>query len=105
GSPVPVIAAKSPFVRARSSLVLSSSGWPCHPVAIDPLHYSLAADVALGWYTMRPLMTLRHAKTERDSPSGNDRDRRLNERGREDAPILGRYIAANRFVPQCVLVS
>jgi len=54
---------------------------------------------------MRHLMILRHAKTERDSPSGNDRDRRLNERGREDALILWRYIAANRFVPQCVLVS
>ena len=54
---------------------------------------------------MRHLMLLRHAKTERDSPSGNDRDRRLNERGRDDAPTLGRYIAAHRVVPQCVLVS
>jgi phosphohistidine phosphatase len=54
---------------------------------------------------MRHLMLLRHAKTERDSPSGNDRDRRLNARGREDAPTLGRYIAANRIVPQCALVS
>jgi len=54
---------------------------------------------------MRHLMILRHAKTERDSPSGHDRDRRLTERGREDAPTLGRYIAANRIVPQCVLVS
>jgi len=54
---------------------------------------------------MRHLMILRHAKTERDSPSGNDRDRRLTERGREDAPTLGRYIAAHRIVPQCVLVS
>jgi phosphohistidine phosphatase len=63
------------------------------------------ADVALGSRAMRHLMLLRHAKTERDSPSGNDRDRRLTERGREDAPTLGRYIAANRLAPQCVLVS
>jgi phosphohistidine phosphatase len=54
---------------------------------------------------MRHLMLLRHAKTERDSPTGNDRDRRLNARGREDAPALGRYLAAHRIVPQCVLVS
>jgi phosphohistidine phosphatase len=74
-------------------------------VAIVSLHYSVEADVALGSRAMRHLMILRHAKTERDSPSGNDRDRRLTERGREDAPTLGRYIAANRIVPQCVLVS
>jgi phosphohistidine phosphatase len=54
---------------------------------------------------MRHLMLLRHAKTEKDSPSGNDRDRRLNARGREDAPALGRYIAAQDLVPQLVLVS
>jgi len=54
---------------------------------------------------MRHLMLLRHAKTERESPTGNDRDRRLNARGRDDAPALGRYIASHRFVPQCVLVS
>ena len=54
---------------------------------------------------MRHLMLLRHAKTERDSPTGNDRDRRLNARGRDDAPTLGRYVASHRIVPQCVLVS
>ena len=54
---------------------------------------------------MRHLMLLRHAKTERDSPTGNDRDRRLNARGHDDAPTLGRYLAAHRLVPQCVLVS
>ena len=54
---------------------------------------------------MRHLMLLRHAKTERDSPTGNDRDRRLNGRGRDDAPTLGRYLVAHRLLPQCVLVS
>ncbi len=54
---------------------------------------------------MRHLMLLRHAKTERESPTGNDRDRRLNARGRDDAPTLGRYLAAHRLAPQCVLVS
>ena len=54
---------------------------------------------------MRHLMLLRHAKTEKDSPSGHDRDRRLNARGRDDAPTLGRYLAAHRLLPQRVLVS
>jgi phosphohistidine phosphatase len=54
---------------------------------------------------MRHLMLLRHAKTEKDSPTGQDRDRRLNARGREDAPTLGRYIASHRMTPQLVLVS
>jgi phosphohistidine phosphatase len=54
---------------------------------------------------MPHLMLLRHAKTEKDSPSGSDRDRRLNARGRDDAPALGRYIAAHKLMPQNVLVS
>jgi len=54
---------------------------------------------------MRHLMLLRHAKTEKDSPTGNDRDRRLTARGRADAPALGRFIATQRMMPQLVLVS
>ena len=34
---------------------------------------------------MRRLMLLRHAKTETDAPSGRDQDRRLDDRGRNDA--------------------
>ena len=34
---------------------------------------------------MRRLILLRHAKTERDAPSGKDHDRRLEDRGRSDA--------------------
>src|SRR5690242_3778770 len=54
---------------------------------------------------MRHLMLLRHAKTERDSASGSDRDRRLNARGQQDSPIIGRYIATHNLLPQLVLVS
>jgi phosphohistidine phosphatase len=41
---------------------------------------------------MKSLTLFRHAKTERDSDSGRDFDRRLNERGREDAPRMGDQI-------------
>ena len=54
---------------------------------------------------MRRLILLRHAKTERDSPSGQDRDRRLDTRGREDAPATGGYLAEHKLAPDLALVS
>lgn len=54
---------------------------------------------------MRRLTLLRHAKTERESASGRDRDRRLDSRGRADAPVIGRYLAEHRLVPDLVLLS
>jgi phosphohistidine phosphatase len=54
---------------------------------------------------MRRLMLLRHAKTEHDAPSGRDRDRRLDERGRTDAAQIGGWIGRHPPVPDLVLVS
>ena len=54
---------------------------------------------------MRRLMLLRHAKTERDAPSGQDEDRRLDERGRLDAAAIGGWIARHPPLPDAVLVS
>lgn len=54
---------------------------------------------------MRRLLLLRHAKTERESPSGHDRDRRLDARGRTDAPVIGHYLNDHDLVPDLVLVS
>ncbi|MCL2713984.1 MAG: histidine phosphatase family protein [Alphaproteobacteria bacterium] len=54
---------------------------------------------------MRRLMLLRHAKTETDAPSGNDRDRRLDERGQRDSVMLGEWIATHPPFPEIVLVS
>ncbi len=54
---------------------------------------------------MRRLMLLRHAKTESDAPSGRDKDRRLDERGRKDAAEIGVWIAHHPPFPDCVLVS
>jgi phosphohistidine phosphatase len=53
----------------------------------------------------RRLLLLRHAKTERAEPGERDHDRKLTERGRTDAPVMGAYIAQHRFVPDLVLVS
>jgi phosphohistidine phosphatase len=54
---------------------------------------------------MRRLLLLRHAKTETDAPSGQDHDRRLDERGRSDAGEIGHWIARNPPFPNLVLVS
>lgn len=54
---------------------------------------------------MRRLLLLRHAKTERAEPGERDRDRKLTERGRGDAPIIGAYLVRHRLVPDLALVS
>jgi phosphohistidine phosphatase len=54
---------------------------------------------------MRRLMLLRHAKTENDSPSGRDQDRRLDERGRRDAAEIGSWIGGHPPAPDSVMVS
>lgn len=54
---------------------------------------------------MRRLILLRHAKTERDAPSGKDRDRRLDERGHHDGAEIGQWLALNDYRPDLVLVS
>ena len=54
---------------------------------------------------MRRLMLLRHAKTETDAPSGQDQDRRLDDRGRRDAAEMGDWIGRHPPFPDLVLVS
>ncbi|MFC5325727.1 SixA phosphatase family protein [Bradyrhizobium oligotrophicum] len=54
---------------------------------------------------MRRLMLLRHAKTETDAPTGRDQDRRLDERGHQDAAMIGDFLASHPPAPQLVLVS
>ena len=54
---------------------------------------------------MRRLMLLRHAKTEHDAPSGQDHDRRLDDRGRLDAAAIGSWIGRHPPLPDAVLVS
>jgi len=54
---------------------------------------------------MRRLMLLRHAKTERAESGERDRDRKLTKRGRNDAPVIGTYMAQHSLVPDLALVS
>jgi phosphohistidine phosphatase len=54
---------------------------------------------------MKTLYLLRHAKAERDAPSGEDFDRPLAPRGRGDASEMGIKMAAKGYFPELILAS
>ena len=54
---------------------------------------------------MRRLLLFRHAKAERSEPGMEDRARRLVERGRADAAMIGAYLATHALVPDRVMTS
>jgi phosphohistidine phosphatase len=53
---------------------------------------------------MKRLVLLRHAKSLQDT-SVKDKERPLNDRGRNDAPRMGVYMHHRRYIPQLVLCS
>jgi phosphohistidine phosphatase len=54
---------------------------------------------------MRKVILLRHAKSSWDDPAMDDHDRPLNKRGKAAAPLIGRWLAERRHVPDTVLCS
>jgi phosphohistidine phosphatase len=54
---------------------------------------------------MRTLHLLRHAKSRRDSPGGDDHERALSSRGVQDTMALAEYCAAQQIQPGLVLCS
>jgi phosphohistidine phosphatase len=54
---------------------------------------------------MDRLILLRHGDAERDSETGEDFDRRLSARGREESARMGETLAEFGLVPDLVLVS
>jgi phosphohistidine phosphatase len=54
---------------------------------------------------MDRLILLRHGDAERDSESGDDFDRRLSDRGREESVRMGETLAELGLVPDLVLAS
>lgn len=54
----------------------------------------------------RRLVVVRHAKSDQHQPEGvDDHDRPLSDRGRRDAPALGRWLATEIGTPDLVLCS
>jgi phosphohistidine phosphatase len=54
---------------------------------------------------MRRLILFRHAKTEARGPAGDDLSRRLTERGRADAELMGHVLADAGYTPDLALIS
>jgi phosphohistidine phosphatase len=54
---------------------------------------------------MQRLILMRHAKAEKTSASGQDRDRPLSDKGRADSAIVGRALAARGMRPDLAFVS
>ncbi|MDX6498298.1 MAG: phosphohistidine phosphatase [Blastocatellia bacterium] len=54
---------------------------------------------------MKTLLLLRHAKSSKDDPSLIDFDRPLNERGKNDAQLIGKYIRQQRIKADFVVSS
>ncbi|HKJ31444.1 MAG TPA: histidine phosphatase family protein [Balneolales bacterium] len=53
----------------------------------------------------RTLLLMRHAKSDRSDPMLSDIDRPLNERGRNDAPLMGKFIFDVAGTPDQILSS
>ncbi len=54
---------------------------------------------------MKRRVVMRHAKSAWDAGASTDHERPLNERGKREAPVVGRDLAARGFAPDLVLTS
>src|SRR5438270_6969509 len=54
---------------------------------------------------MKTLFLVRHAKSSRDDPALPDKDRPLNDRGKRDAPKMGKRLAKREVMPDLILSS
>jgi phosphohistidine phosphatase len=54
---------------------------------------------------MKTLFLVRHAKSSRNDPSLPDRDRPLDDRGKQDAPKMGKRLAKRGVKPDLLLSS
>ena len=54
---------------------------------------------------MKNLFLIRHAKSSRDDPALADKDRPLSDRGKRDAPKMGKRLAKRHVKPDLILSS
>jgi phosphohistidine phosphatase len=54
---------------------------------------------------MKQLLLMRHAKSAWDIPGQSDFERTLNDRGKKDAPEMGRRIRKKEFMPELIVSS
>lgn len=85
--------------RAKAISIAANAG---HHIALWALPKAPGTGIVRR---MLSLALLRHAKSSWDDPALDDFERPLNERGRQTAPLMGRLLAAAKFVPDVVLCS
>ena len=54
---------------------------------------------------MKTLLLLRHAKSSKDDPALRDFDRPLNDRGKDDAKLIGRFMRERSISPELLISS
>jgi phosphohistidine phosphatase len=54
---------------------------------------------------MKTLILLRHAKSDWHTPFQSDHERKLNKRGRRNAPLMGAFMAAKGYIPDAIKCS
>lgn len=54
---------------------------------------------------MKTLYLIRHAKSDWNNPALNDFDRPLNDRGKRDAPRMGKWLKKNNEIPDLIIAS
>lgn len=54
---------------------------------------------------MKTLLLMRHAKSAWSDPTQTDHERTLNDRGRVDAPRMGRFLQQRDLVPEVIVSS
>ena len=54
---------------------------------------------------MKTVLIMRHAKSDWDSNARTDHERPLNERGQEDAPLMGAWLKEQELVPEWIISS
>lgn len=54
---------------------------------------------------MKTLFLIRHAKSSWDDPNKDDFDRPLNERGKRNAPFMGKLLKKENILPDLIISS
>lgn len=54
---------------------------------------------------MKTLILLRHGKAVKESPSGNDYDRTLEERGKAEVSQMSHLLKEKKFIPEIIVAS
>ncbi len=54
---------------------------------------------------MKTVLIMRHAKSDWDSNARTDHERPLNERGEEEAPLMGAWLKEQELVPDWIISS